>query len=61
MGLAGSRGAPEVPRGRISDFSALLLLRLARPRLLVQGARDVVTAMLGEMAVAKPDLSLDAL
>ncbi|KAK8381811.1 hypothetical protein O3P69_015079 [Scylla paramamosain] len=33
VGLSGSRGMAEAPRGRISDFNALMLLRISKPRL----------------------------
>ncbi|KAK4322748.1 hypothetical protein Pmani_006544 [Petrolisthes manimaculis] len=54
----GSKGPVEAPRGRISDFNALMLLRLTKPRMLVAGAREVVNSMLGDPSLLWPDLSL---
>ncbi|KAK8746313.1 hypothetical protein OTU49_017361, partial [Cherax quadricarinatus] len=58
VGLPGCRGVPEAPRGRISDYNALMLLRLCKPRLLVAGAREVVNCMLGDPTLLRPDLAL---
>ncbi|KAK3885101.1 hypothetical protein Pcinc_010652 [Petrolisthes cinctipes] len=66
VGLSGSKGPVEAPRGRISDFNALMLLRLTKPRMvssqgrpvLVAGAREVVNSMLGDPSLLWPDLSL---
>nr|XP_027212731.1 uncharacterized protein LOC113805867 [Penaeus vannamei] len=57
VGLTGSRGPAEMPRGRISDFNALMLLRIAKPRQLVAGAREVVNIMLGDPHLLRPDLA----
>ncbi|XP_047493548.1 dynein axonemal heavy chain 6-like [Penaeus chinensis] len=61
VGLTGSRGPAEMPRGRISDFNALMLLRIAKPRQLVAGAREVVNIMLGDPHLLRPDLALGKL
>ncbi|XP_042865648.1 uncharacterized protein LOC122249112 [Penaeus japonicus] len=50
-----------MPRGRISDFNALMLLRIAKPRQLVAGAREVVNIMLGDPSLLRPDLALGKL
>ncbi|XP_066941286.1 LOW QUALITY PROTEIN: uncharacterized protein [Macrobrachium rosenbergii] len=61
VGLLGSKGHPEAPRGRISDFNAFMLLRLTKPQMMVAGARELANCMLGDPTLHKPDLALTKL
>ncbi|XP_068222058.1 dynein axonemal heavy chain 6-like [Palaemon carinicauda] len=61
VGLLGSKGRIEAPRGRISDFNALMLLRLTKPQMMMAGARELVNCMLGDPSLHKPELALTKL